>query len=208
MKDILLINLVEGLYRVQKITLLTESELQQAYLYFLKIGQVQAVGELKKITGTNPSKRVSIKAQEFVLNEGKVGALKGIQKVTGIKPKFSLKTALNAYNKLNKVKVCHLIKPRIIKEIHDTTGNKATKKIINSWYDTLIKSENITGIRIIENMTGFESKYKLEVDFLLLLRKGYFKEAKKLYEFNKSKLTKKYKDVEGIFKRMKKDKSL
>jgi hypothetical protein len=201
MKDILLMNLVEGFYRKQRIPILTEKELQQAYLYFLKIGQTQAVEELKKLTKINPSRKVSLTAQEFKLNEGKVGAIKGIQKVTGVKASFNTKIALNAYKKLNKVRTCHLIMPHFIKDINKFTGVKANKKIVNSWCDTLMKAGSIGMIRTLENMTGIESKYKDEVDFLLALRRGDFEDAKRIYEANKRKM-KKFKEIERVFKRL------
>jgi len=206
MKDILLMNLLEGLFRKKKVSILNEGELQKAYLYLLKKCQVQAVMELKKLTKIRPSKRISISAQEFLLKEGKVGGIKSIQKATGFKAKFSQKMVTGAYNKLRRVKICHLIKPYIIKELHHLTGTKASKKTISYWYDTLMKNENISGIKVIEKMTGIESKYKIEVDFLLLLRRGDFKRAKTFYEINKSKLRRKYRDIERIFERMAKAK--
>lgn len=208
MREILLANLSEGLFRRNQTAILTTRELQQVYLYLLKKGQMQAVVELEKSTNEKPSKQVSVTALEFLLNSGKVGAVKNIQQATGIKPEINNRKAENAYFRLNKVNVCHLIKPNIIKELHQITGKKATPKIIDSWFETLMKNEDISGIVVIEKMTGLESKYKTEVEFLLFLRRGEFREAKNFYESNKSKLAKKYGEIEGIFKRMMKTKIL
>lgn len=202
MKEKLLLNLIKGLYKKQKLSILTEKEIQQAYLYLLKRNQIQAIKELSKPTNIPPSRKVSESAQKYLLNQGKVGAVKEIQKATGIRPRFSLEAVRKSYDRLNRVRTCHLLMPNIIMGIHDITGMKANKKTIMKWYDPLMKNGEITNIRIIEKMTGVKSDYKQEIDFLLKLRSGNFKESKKLYKRNRLKFSRKYGQIEDIFKRM------
>lgn len=186
MNELLLWNLLEGLFKRKKLHLLRNPELQKSYRMLLEKGRIEDIRHLRNATKTKPSSDNVKHAYKQLLKKGWVGAIENIQKETKIKPIFNKSDINRAYDFfISEGMLNHL---KVLKRI---TGEKPASKIVQTGYKRLIDAGRIDLLKTLQSITKIPNK-NIEASFLLAIKNANFDLATSIYKTHKLEINRKF----------------
>jgi hypothetical protein len=178
MKTALILSLLEGLAKRNKLYLLKNPEIQKSYeLLFLK-GRIEDVRHLNKLTNISPSNDSIQKAYQLLLKKGWVKAIENVQKGTHVPPKFDNTEIHIAYRSFIADGLTEHVKV-----LNRITRTSPRKNDIEFGINKLLKKGRIDSIIEFRKTISFP-KDRADLSFLIALHQGKFKKAANIYYSN------------------------